>query len=238
VDAVSICTPPELHHDQIQAVADRGLPMLCEKPLFWRPDASRETVERDLAGLTARRDLRLRVNTSNVSFVDAVRDRMPPDTSVQTFDFWFHTAGPYRGRDIAVDLMPHAFSLLRRLSGTQPIAHFHANERDDWFACRFMYGSTMASFDLREGQPGPSTLSFAINGHEFQRVQHGAGPTYRVHLHDVSTGDDIPVDDPFRSCIAGFIRDCARPATSWPDDAKNDADTLQLMAQVLLPVAA
>jgi predicted dehydrogenase len=238
VDAVCICTPPELHHAQIRAVAARGLPILCEKPLFWRADVSRDAVERDLADLTARRDLRLRVNTSNVTFVDAIRDRVPDGSTVQRFDFWFHTAGACRGRDIAVDLMPHAFSLLRRLVGMQPIAHFHANENARWFACRFMYGSTLVTFDLREGRPGPSALSFAINGREFRRVQHGAGATYRVHLHDVSTGDDIAVEDPFRSCIAGFLRDCAGPATAWPQDAKSDADTLQLMAQVLLPVAA
>jgi UDP-N-acetylglucosamine 3-dehydrogenase len=33
LEAVSICTPPRWHHDQVLAAAERGLHVLCEKPM-------------------------------------------------------------------------------------------------------------------------------------------------------------------------------------------------------------
>ena len=35
IDAVCICTPPHLHFEQILESFNKGLPVFCEKPLFW-----------------------------------------------------------------------------------------------------------------------------------------------------------------------------------------------------------
>ena len=34
-EAVVICTPNELHYEQILKVLDKKIPIFCEKPLFW-----------------------------------------------------------------------------------------------------------------------------------------------------------------------------------------------------------
>ena len=38
--ALSICTPAECHFEQILTAFNRGLPVFCEKPLFWEKNLS------------------------------------------------------------------------------------------------------------------------------------------------------------------------------------------------------
>ena len=35
LDGVTICLPNELHYDYLVKLLDHGLPIFCEKPLFW-----------------------------------------------------------------------------------------------------------------------------------------------------------------------------------------------------------
>ncbi len=45
LDAVDICTPPSLHAEVARAAAERGMPVLCEKPLARDPHEARAMVE-------------------------------------------------------------------------------------------------------------------------------------------------------------------------------------------------
>jgi len=45
LDAVDICTPPHLHASIAVAALERGLPVLCEKPLARTPEEARELVQ-------------------------------------------------------------------------------------------------------------------------------------------------------------------------------------------------
>ena len=45
LDAVDICTPPALHGEVARAAAERGLPVISEKPLARNPDEARAMVE-------------------------------------------------------------------------------------------------------------------------------------------------------------------------------------------------
>jgi predicted dehydrogenase len=49
LDAVDICTPPNLHLEVAAAALERGLPVLCEKPLARNPQEAREMVAASVA---------------------------------------------------------------------------------------------------------------------------------------------------------------------------------------------
>ncbi len=232
LDAVSICTPPTLHFEHLQAVLDAKLPAFCEKPLFWEEGITLPAVVAKLDVVGGHPHRRIFVNTSNAAFIDAVRSLLPARPEITRFDFRFWTRGPYRGAPIAVDLMPHALSLLLRLFGPRAITGYGADWNETRYACRFNYGDCAVELDLQEGGE-PNELSFAVNGREFRRVQEGRGRTYRVHLLDVETNEKIGVEDPFATYIARFLGSVRGESASWEGEWTEAAANLRLMAQVL-----
>jgi predicted dehydrogenase len=235
LDAVSICTPARLHHEQLLAAFDSGLPAFCEKPLFWTEGQDLTEVERKLEVLLAHPRRELFVNTSNAAFVDAVRDRLPASDQVRSFRFSFHTQGPWRGRDIAVDLLPHALSLLLRLLGQREPASVTQRTGETRHGLEFDYGGCRVELDLREDGGGARHLGFAVNGDEYRRLQAGSGASYRVELERVATGERIRLEDPFAIYIRDFVRYCRGRPASREDRAHEAAANLRLMARILLP---
>ncbi|MEE9169789.1 MAG: Gfo/Idh/MocA family oxidoreductase, partial [bacterium] len=45
-DAMSICTPPQLHFAEIVAAFDHDIPVFCEKPIFWHEGIQRSVLEK------------------------------------------------------------------------------------------------------------------------------------------------------------------------------------------------
>lgn len=232
-DAVSICTPPRLHFDHLRAVLDRGIPAFCEKPLFWEEGASHESIGAKIDTIAAHPSRRVFVNTSNAAFVDAVRARLPAPEVAKSFSFRFYTSGPYRGRDIAVDLTPHAHSLLLRYFGLRAIRGYEATVTETRYQARFDYGGAEVTLDFQEGGE-PNALGFSVDGREMRRVQEGRGATYRVFLLDVETNEKVPVDDPFATYIARFTKSVReRDTTVWATEWEEASANLRLMAEVL-----
>lgn len=232
LDAVSICTPPAVHRRQLLAVFERGLPAFCEKPLFWEDGSTLADVSGWLDALIAHPGRQLFVNTSNAAFIDVVAERLPPPDQVEDFFFRFHTQGTYRGEGIAVDLLPHAFSLLIRLLGTRKLSGYVFDVTETSYVCRFAYGRCHVELDFAQGQDGPGDLLFCVDDRAFRRVQEGRGATYRVSLEDSAAGEALPVEDPFASYICEFLQYCRDP--SRPDRSVEAVENMRLMAQVLL----
>ncbi|MCU1347489.1 MAG: dehydrogenase [Acidobacteria bacterium] len=234
LDAVSICTPPQVHFSHLQAVLERQLPVFCEKPLFWEDGDTAAGVFRKLEALETYPNRRLFVNTSNAAFIDAVRDRLPPAAAVDRFYFRFHTQGPARGPRIALDLMPHGLSLLIRHLGPRTISSFKADFTETDYRCTFSYGTSNVEFDFREGE-GPRDLAFRVNDRELRRVQEGRGATYRVYLQDVESKVQMPVEDPFATYISLFLRCVNDPTAAWSHTWQEAVTNMRLMSQALLP---
>jgi predicted dehydrogenase len=234
LDAVNICTPPHLHFDQLLAAFDRGLPVLCEKPLFWDECEGIAAVLGKLERIAAHPGRQLFVNTSNAAFIEAVRDKVAPSGAVERFGFRFHTGGPHRGRAIAADLLPHGLSLLLALQGRQTLASVSAESTPTRYACRFAYGGCQVDFDFRQGHVGPSGLAFCIDGRQWTRVQEGRGASYRVSLRDEQSGELTRIEDPFRTYIAEFLQYCGQKRASRSDRATEALENMRLMAQILL----
>lgn len=231
LDAVSICTPPQLHMQHIAAAFDKRLPVFCEKPLFWDNDSTLATVERNLRTLQRHPARQLFVNTSNTVLLDAVRDRLPPSEEVSRFFFQFHTHGPFQGPDIAVDLLPHGLSLLLHCFGKRELSAFSWEVTPTNCHCTFMYGRCAVEFDFQEIPTGPVALRFSLNDHQFQRIGEGSGASYQVYLADGKTGEKLRVPDPFTVYISRFLQHCRDEALEKNDDFAAAAANLLLMAQ-------
>ena len=232
LDAVSICTPANLHFEQIVAALDARAVVFCEKPLFWEDNLSLEKVESNLDILERHPNRKLFVNTSNTIFTDIVRDKLGELKQVKSFTFKFYTQGQYRGNNIAVDLLPHGISLLLRLFGLRDITNYSSEISEYSYQASFMYGSQCrVNFDFREEPNVEKALTFSVDGHEFCRFQEGRGAAYHVSLFDTQTGWKHCTNDPFKIAISDFCRYCA--TRNHIDGFTDAATNLRMMARCL-----
>ena len=234
LDAVSICTPPHLHFEEILAAFDHNIPVFCEKPLFWDMDITRAEVEKKLAHLERHVNRRLFVNTSNASFVDSIVAKIGKQQNIHSFFFRFYTQNSYVGREIAIELLPHGFSLLLRLLGPMKIRDLIEDIGEHTYCCRFRYGDSAVEFDFQEIPGGQKALAFAINGRKFLRIQEGYGVSYRVFLKDRYTEEKMEVQDPFYVYIERFLDYCSSCTAVREDEFDEAAANLRLMADILL----
>jgi hypothetical protein len=231
-DALSICTPAECHFEQIVTAFDHGLPVFCEKPLFWGKNLNRKALETQLAILSEHQSRCLFINTSNAYFLEKVLEKTGKPSNIKSFSFKFYTQGPHREKDIAVDLLPHGLSLLISLLGYEKIIAVSQKIEPNSYQCQFNYGDCEVTFDFREKKDGEKHLAFSINGREFTRGQEGQGETYRVFLSDSLTGSEIETEDPFYVYISRFLSGLNSGNKAGMDKFTEAANNLRAMSQI------
>jgi hypothetical protein len=202
-EAVVIATPVELHSAHLAAAAERGLAILCEKPLCW-------PAPMDAAGPSAvRREARTRLllNLVSAHLVEAVRAEL--DEPRGDLEFEFHTLGRVTGEALAVDLLPHAFALLAGLQALDaPFEELELAFGQHRFEARFRQAGRAVRLDLRADPAGAKHLAFRVGHQRFTRRQEGSGAAYRLFLED-QAGVRRELEDPFVTRARRFLELCA-----------------------------
>ena len=233
-DAVSICTPTELHFGQILEIFKKGGPVFCEKPLFWNSELSYEEFSRKLNILSNHPNRALFVNTSNASYINSINKRLPKSDLINFFDLKFHTHGPLRNKDIAYDLLPHGLSMLIELFGKREITQFNKQVSENNYKCNFYYGKCLVEFDFIESNDVEKKLLFTVNNTSYLRIQKGNLSEYKVFIKDCRLGDIIPVVDPFEVYISRFLEFCRASQIKRKDAFEESSYNMELMADILL----
>jgi hypothetical protein len=231
-NALSICTPAECHFEQILKAFKEGLPVFCEKPLFWGTEFSQEILETKLAQLGRYEKKFLTLNTCNAYFLECVLEKSGKPSSIESFSFSFYTQGPHRGRNIGVDLLPHGLSLLTTLLGYRDISHISQEVQRNSHCCQFDYGDCKVYFDFREKEDGPKHLAFTINDREFIRAQKGRGNTYQVFLIDQLSRKEIETEDPFKIYISRFLSQLSSSPLVEGKSFAEGVSNLRMMSQI------
>ena len=232
--AVSICTPPECHFSQILMAFENRIPVFCEKPLIWGKDFAPETMEQNLSTIGKHPNRRLFVNTSNAAFMESVLETLGRPKEVKYFSFKFFTQGHYMGKEIAIDLLPHGFSLLLKLLEAREITCLSEDIQNHLYGCKFKYGDCEVDFEFREQPDGPKNFTFTIDHREFTRIQKGQGNTYRVFLRDSFTQQEIEIRDPFQIYISKFLAYLKNDVDTQQDEFTEGAANLRLMTRIVL----
>lgn len=233
-EAVSICTPPFLHFTQIITAFNHGAAVFCEKPLFWHDEINIYELEQKLSQIENHSERRLFVNTSNAIFIDILTKKLRITKNIHSFSFSFYTQGSNLGKDIASDLLPHAFSLLLRFLPHAKISHFKQEVKQHNYRCNFNYCNCRVKFDFQELINGPKEFIFEINNRKFTRIQKGYGNTYKVYFLDSKTKKKIEVSDPFCVYINNFLEYCRKGFPIKQDQFDEAAFNIRLMGKVLL----
>jgi hypothetical protein len=234
-DAISICTPADLHYEQLCMLIKKGIPVFCEKPLFWNKDISLDELNRKLDYLSRYENKTLFVNTSNIYFIDSIQNKLPRKELIKNFIFRFYTNGIFRKTDIAYDLLPHGLSVLVKILGKKSLTEIQRNVSNNNYKCSFKYGSCFVEFDFSQSDSISKELSFDINERKYIRVQKGDYEKYEVFLKDINADKLIKTEDPFLCHMKKFINICKSEKLSKNHDSFDESSlNLQLMGQILL----
>lgn len=234
IDAVVICTPPHLHYEQILTVFNKGLPVFCEKPLFWEKNNSIKDVYSKLKTLKTHPNRRFFLNAPSALFLDEIRDRIGATNNISSVKFSFYTNGQYKGIDIGEDILTHGISIIYKLFGFQQLSAFIWNITEKKYSCSFKYGTCKVEFDFREDPTGSKFFALDVDGRVFKRIQEGFGATYNIYFHDSATDEKIKVNDPFEQSIKTFIEYCKKGAPIDADQFEEAEVIMSLMAECLI----
>ena len=234
-NAISICTPADLHYEQLCMILKKGIPVFCEKPLFWSNNILLDELNRKLDFLSSHKDKTLFVNTSNTYFIESIRDHLPKEELIKKFIFRFYTNGAFRGTDIAYDLLPHGLSMLITILGKKIFTKIEKNISHNNYKCSFNYGNCFVEFDFLQSDSISKELSFEINEKSYIRIQRGNYEKYEVFLKDINSDKLIKTKDPFMCHMEKFIDSCrSQKVVKNHDLFDESAFNLKLMGEILL----
>jgi predicted dehydrogenase len=236
-DFVSICTPVELHAPHVTLLAGSGAFVFVEKPFLW--DGARRAADliEESRRLIAACEGRIAVNHPAVFLAESFLAARGALSRLGRLEVRYQTRGRHRGEMIAVDLLPHALSLLLVLAartGATVAAPERVNiERGaTTWAMVGCFGEVACRFDFVEDPTAPtSELSFIVDGIVVRRMQVAVENGVRVALQ--LDGRDVAIENPMTTALrraVGYARAGLAPA----DDARLTDEVIGLMAGLLL----
>ncbi len=201
-DAASVCTPPELHYDQVKMCLAAGLHVLCEKPFVLNSDGDASGLATELVRLAKKRG---RVITVNTQWPSVLRYVQPFVDVSKIRDFFMYTQPGVRGAGILRDHPPHANSMLVKLvpDGRAEDIEFLVSspeEMDVNFEYRARGSRCAVRYKFKFKAARPRDLEFSINGVAFKRH---IGEGYSQKL--VTGKTEIDIEDPFKTSIGMFV---------------------------------
>lgn len=118
-EVVSVCTPPELHHDHVLSALAHGADVMCEKPLVWGDPGDIERLLAQAGEMVAAAQAAnrlLAVNTQYVAAAEAYQEFLGRSSEpIESFFMRMESRGAPGGRgyqDIWLDLASHPLSVL------------------------------------------------------------------------------------------------------------------------------
>jgi len=202
IDAVSICTPPELHYCQTLACLKNGLHVLCEKPFIGDDKEDKILAAKELLDLAETSDKIISINTQWPSVVPKIRDYVDI-SNVEEFEMYMEHG--VMGVEMLQDHLPHMNSMLIALCGKGELENIRFPIKEsEKIVVEFDYVSEnkirKVRYILKFKVDRPRRISFIINDNKFERK---VGENYRQGLKFEDRVIDI--EDPFKVSIGKFV---------------------------------
>jgi hypothetical protein len=202
LDAVSICTPANLHSSHIRECLNMGLHVLCEKPFVFDSPFDNYLIAKSLIDLAKEKEKILAVNTQWTT----VLGKVLPKISTENMGSFGMLMEPSKiGLELITEGIPHTNSMLIRLlpKGIADNISFLGDEKK--IRIKFDYISEgkkcAVEYAFNHKSERPRNLSFSINGVNFVRK---LGERYKQFL-EYSDGT-IELEDPLKLSIQFFVK--------------------------------
>jgi predicted dehydrogenase len=200
--AVTICTPPPTHLALLRELSRSAAYVMCEKPMFWDPAIGSAAAASIALDLLARFSGRLVVNHLNTVLGHAFARTIAQRPG--RFRFAYSAARESYGQEIAIDLLPHALSVLIAVLGPGEARGIERTVAADRFDVAFDWNGTACRFELRR-MPGPSMIEIECDGVIARRDQRAVGERMAVALA-FGDGRRVETPNPLEAMFDAFDR--------------------------------
>jgi predicted dehydrogenase len=203
-DAVSICTPHNLHYEHTMLALSHGVHVLCEKPMVWDRTLSHDELIRqahEMVNMAKEKKLLLAVNTQYAVVGERLRELYERVRGAwdepSTFEMHMESKPVGRdeaGADLWMDLSAHPISVLFRL--------FPSHELDDETIETLSFGSFIkVCFNLKPSEPenARSKVECVI---ALGRAQTGVRRSIKINDFEVSISGRDDEHGIYRACLS------------------------------------
>lgn len=205
-DLLVIASPPATHRQYLNLALEANIPVFCEKPFIW--DNKRNNLADADALLTNFKNNKvpLFINTQCPENLEEFQKIYPSCDMKNIQSFEMELCPASKGKDMLVDAMPHAWSMITALAGKGKLetikASFSSPQKCDVHG---VYSHSHGQCDFRiklsnlSRQPRP--FGYAINGARVDRI---------INIQDYSmsfqTDSGIyPIEDPVEKKIKKLL---------------------------------
>lgn len=207
-DIAVICSPFEVHYEQLRAVQRAGAHCLCEKPLWWGETNDRIAETKSIVDGFITHDRYLALVTQWPYTLPAFYSIYPQLKEQPVTDFQM-TLSPMRaGLSMILGSAPHLLSMLQHLLGHgtvgSPRARFLGSDQSRLeldFEYRHAAGNTAVHFEASVCTHPPRPASYAINGFRVERQI--TLPQYRTSF--VGQKRHVEVEDPLTLLAVDYL---------------------------------
>lgn len=201
IDAVSICTPPELHSKHVKLCLEAGLHVLCEKPFVF--DSLHENYKKaqELVKISKEKKKVLTINMQWPSILDVLPIKKA--AKVNNFSMYMEPPG-FKEKTIIADAVPHMNSMLIRLIKGREAVNFRFNKSGEDLIIKFDYKKNKdicnVTYHIKPKQERPRNINFSINGEKYQRVLTDE------YKQKITNGKkEFEIEDPLKVSIRSFV---------------------------------
>lgn len=236
LDAVAICSPPQVHFEQLQNALSAGVHVFCEKPLIWEDGNDNAKLTHIIIKQFQQKNLILHYNTQWIYTLPAyekICGRIDPlainsfsvELSPSNSDSWF----------MIKESAPHANSLLLAIGAIGPfrslvISESHKNnpEQKKIEISFTVFNATgkniQGSYIFKVTRKQPRPAAYSINGNRVERTlsRHDYAMAFN------SKKNQIPMEDPLKDSVKHFLSKI-RKFHSEKDGVLSDALILKNM---------
>jgi len=201
IDAVSICTPYELHEQQVRTCLEKGLNALCEKPLVANTEYENYQIVKELVDLSKKKNKILTVNTQWPSVFSYINDYVDLK-KIESFSMYMEPG--VKEVKMLIEHLPHTNSMLVRLIPDGNAENIRIDKKEDEIIIEFDYKNEnqkcRVKYDFQFKADRPRKVGFSINGKKFLRK-------IRENYQQSFIFDDkvIDIEDPLKISIRKFI---------------------------------
>jgi hypothetical protein len=201
LDAVSICTPPETHEIFIRESLEKGINILCEKPLILGDQDKVYNKTLELLLIAKEKGICLTTNTQWPSILKEL------NLPLQITRFYCYMESEKTDKQMTLDLLPHADSLLVKLiqggeCANVKIIHNSKNKKILTFDYIKKSGEIIfVGYEFSYNPSKPRKVEFTFNEKKFTRK---VKEEYTQFFE--TENDTIEIQDPLRLSISQFIQ--------------------------------